>query len=211
MKSFFSIFRESAKELKKPTTIPVTGMLIALYIVLKAFATVPITTDLRITFAFLALASIGMLYGPTIAFFSGIIGDVLGFFVTPSTGAFFPGYTVAYAVEAMIYGLILYHKINNKYSVSITNAEARKTHDITYILKFIVSRCLAILICYIGINTINRYLTMGAVVAFSWPSLSARIIKNSLQLPIDIIIMSISLPSILAAYKRVFKKSSAKA
>lgn len=193
MKGFFSIFKTSANELKNPITLAVTGMLIGLYVVLKMFATVYISTDLRITFAYLALAAIGMLFGPTVAFASGAIGDVLGYFMSPTGGGFFPGYTLTYAVEGLIFGLILYHKIHQKYRFSFTS-----------ILRLIISRVLVIIVCYIIINTFNRYFEMGAV-AFSWPSMTARIIKNTIQLPIDIVIMSIILPSIMVAYKRVFK------
>ena len=113
MKGFLSVFKNSANELKSPVTLSVTGMLIALYIVLKIFATVYVTDNLRITFAFLALATIGMLYGPSVAFFAGAIGDVLGYFMAPTGGGYFVGYTLTYAIEGLIFGVMLYHKIHN--------------------------------------------------------------------------------------------------
>lgn len=104
--SFLGKFKRSALELKHLRCIVVTGILIALDIVLKMFS-IKITADLKITFAFLALASIGMLFGPTVAFISGVITDLIGFMMNPD-GGFSPLFTLVEAVGAMIYGLFLY-------------------------------------------------------------------------------------------------------
>lgn len=104
--SFLGKFKRSALELKSLRCIVVTGILIALDIVLKMFS-IKITADLKITFAFLALASIGMLFGPTVSFISGVITDLIGFMINPD-GGFSPLFTLVEAVGAMIYGLFLY-------------------------------------------------------------------------------------------------------
>ncbi len=201
MKGFLSVFKNSANELKSPVTLSVTGMLIALYIVLKIFATVYVTDNLRITFAFLALATIGMLYGPSVAFFAGAIGDVLGYFMAPTGGGYFVGYTLTYAIEGLIFGVMLYHKIHN----SVDFKKINSALSFKSISRLAIARITVIIVCYILINSLNRYLMTGPA-AFAWPALYARIIKNTLQLPIDIVIMSVMLPSIMTAYNRVFKK-----
>ncbi len=104
--SFFEKFGRSAGELKKIRCITVTGVLIALDIVLKMLS-IKVTNDLKITFSFLALATIGMLFGPTVSFMAGIITDIIGYMLN-SEGGFSPLFTIIEAIGAMIYGFFLY-------------------------------------------------------------------------------------------------------
>ena len=104
--SFFEKFGRSAFELKSIRCIIVTGILIALDIVLKLFS-ISISNDLKITFAYIALATIGALYGPTVAFLAGAMTDIIGFLMKPE-GGFSPLFTLIEAVGAMIYGIFLY-------------------------------------------------------------------------------------------------------
>ena len=53
MRGFLSLFTDSARELKQVRTITVAALFMALSIVLRTIA-IPIGTDIRITFAFLA-------------------------------------------------------------------------------------------------------------------------------------------------------------
>jgi len=101
------MFRDSAFELKKLRCITVTAMLIALNLALKT-ATINITDDLKISFSFLALAAIGMLFGPTVSFLSGAVTDILGLLIANTIGAFNPLFTLVEAVGGMLYGLFLY-------------------------------------------------------------------------------------------------------
>ena len=104
--SFFGKFKRSALELKTLRCIVLTGILIGLDIVLKMFS-IKVTADLKVTFAFVAIATIGMLFGPTVAFLAGTITDIIGFMMNPD-GGFSPLFTLIEAVGAMIYGLFLY-------------------------------------------------------------------------------------------------------
>ena len=60
--NFFGSFKKSAQELKSVRCIAVTAVLIALACILKTLTIQPMPT-LKIGFAFVAIASIGMLYG----------------------------------------------------------------------------------------------------------------------------------------------------
>jgi|GEM_PF-645683 len=104
--NFFEKFGKSALELKTLRCLTVTGVLIALDIVLK-MVSVKISADLKITFAYLALATIGMLFGPTVAFLAGAVTDIIGFMMNPD-GGFSPLFTFIEAAGAMIYGIFLY-------------------------------------------------------------------------------------------------------
>ncbi len=105
--AIFRMFRDSALELKNLRCITVTAMLIALNLALKS-VTIYVTDDLKISFSFLALAAIGMLFGPTVSFLSGAITDILGLLIANTIGAFNPLFTLVEAVGAMLYGLFLY-------------------------------------------------------------------------------------------------------
>lgn len=104
--SFFEKFGKSALELRSVRCLTVTGVLIALDLVLKMLS-IKITADLKITFAYIALATVGMLFGPTVAFIAGALTDIIGFFFT-ADGGFSPLFTIVEAVGAMIYGIFLY-------------------------------------------------------------------------------------------------------
>lgn len=104
--SFFEKFGRSAFELKSLKCLTVTGVLIALDVILKGLS-IKITADLKITFAYIALATIGMLFGPTVAFMSGVITDIIGYALS-GDGGFSPLFTLIEGVGAMIYGIFLY-------------------------------------------------------------------------------------------------------
>ena len=66
MRGFLSLFTDSARELKQVRALTVTALLMALGIVLRSLS-IPIGTDIRITFSFLGIAAIAMLYGPVVS------------------------------------------------------------------------------------------------------------------------------------------------
>ncbi len=82
MKKFLGLFRQSLREItgkEKITCIVTTGILLAASMIIETY-TIEIPFA-KINFAFIAIAAIGMLYGPTISFFAGGICDILGFIV----------------------------------------------------------------------------------------------------------------------------------
>ena len=105
--AFFKMFADSAKEFKSLRCITVTAMMIALNLALKS-VTIYVTDDLKISFSYLALATIGMLFGPTVGFFAGAVTDILGLLVQQMMSAFNPLYTLVEATGGLLYGLFLY-------------------------------------------------------------------------------------------------------
>lgn len=99
---------ESAKELKKLTTITVSAMLIALNTIL-GFYTIMIGQFIKIGFSYLALGLGGFLYGPVVAGILGSAGDIINYIIKP-TGPFFPGFTLNSILTGVILGLFLYRK-----------------------------------------------------------------------------------------------------
>ena len=109
MKRFLAIFSDSAKELTNLRCIVMTGMLIAVHVLLSIFVMIPIGENIKISFSFLALASIGMLFGPIPAAIAGGITDILGFMLANKTGgAYHPGFTLVQIMAGFIYGICLY-------------------------------------------------------------------------------------------------------
>ncbi len=100
--------KSSLKELSNVRTISVTGMLIAISIMLSFFKLV-ISNVLQISFSFLPLAMGGMLYGPVVGGIMGVVSDILGYFARPN-GPFFPGFTLNALLSGALYGFFLYRK-----------------------------------------------------------------------------------------------------
>ncbi len=201
MKSFFNLFRTSAKEIAggKPSVclmnIVVTGMFIAVYMAIEALY-IPVPFG-RVNFAFLAIAAIGMLYGPSTAFLAGGICDILGHIVRPD-GAFLPVYTFIGMLQGLIYGIILYRRWGYMYSGGISLG--KKFTEMS--VRLIFARLCDVIIINLLLNTAaNMYYGFIPRQAFG-AAVSARLIKNVLELGADIPLLLTVMPVILAVYSK---------
>jgi ECF transporter S component (folate family) len=191
MKRFFAIFRDSAKELTQLKCIVMTGMLIAVNVLLSIFIMIPVGNQIKISFSFLALAAIGMLFGPVPGAIAGAITDVLGFMLANKTGgAYHPGFTLVQVTAGLIYGLCLY------------KAEMGKLFPV----KCAVSKVLVVIICNLLMNTYFISVLYGKGFV---GMLAPRIIKNAIQLPVDIVLLAVIMPVILMAYNKAFGNKKA--
>jgi len=199
MKSFFSMFLKSAKEFRHVKCITVTGIFIAISMIIEMFS-----IDLqfvKINFAFLAIAVIGMLFGPVVSMFAGFACDIVGFFVHPS-GGFLPAYVLVAGLQGFIYGLVLYHK-NDKHNILFTNNETNKSYDITLCLKAIIARLMDIVIINLLLNTkLNLHYGFIPEQAYG-AAIVSRIAKNMIELCVDLPMLFVILPIALNAYKRI--------
>ena len=84
------------------------ALLLAAEIILSRFLSIP-TPILKISFSFLAIAAIAILYGPFYACAAAGIGDFMGSILFP-IGAYFPGFTLTAALSGLVYGLFIYKK-----------------------------------------------------------------------------------------------------
>ena len=138
MKGIFSCFAESAKEFTKLRSLVITALFIAISMIIEAFS-----IDLqfaKLNFAFLAIAVIGMLFGPCMGLVAGFACDIVGYLVHP-TGGFLPAYILVAGLQGLIYGLCLYHKMNG-HSIQFRNTTTGKEWDITLFLRAVVARLL---------------------------------------------------------------------
>ncbi len=183
MKGFFNLFKRSALEFKSIRCLTFTAMLIALDLAIKLTTTVESSDALHISFAFVALASVSMLYGPTVGFAAGMITDLLGFVLRPS-GAFDIRFTLIEALGAMIYGIFLYNAQNDRWLLP----------------RVIAAKTTVVIVC-------NLWLTTWAVASLAGKGFMAmfpaRAIKNLIQLPIDIILLALILPLVLKAWQMI--------
>lgn len=198
MKSFFSMFSDSAKELKSVKCLTITGVFIAISMIIESFS-----IDLqfaKLNFAFLAIAVIGMLFGPSVGFMAGLACDVVGYIVHPA-GGFLPLYVLVAGLQGLIYGLCLYHK-NDKHSIVWVDNLQKKQRDITLLLRAVIARLLDVVIINLFLNTALN-LHYGFIPAQSYgAALVARVTKNAVELCIDLPLLFVLLPVCLVAYKR---------
>ena len=199
MKSFFRMFVNSAKEFTNIRCLTITGIFIAISMIIETYS-----IDLKfakINFAFLAIAVIGMLFGPSVSLFAGFACDIVGFFVHPS-GGFLPAYVLVAGLQGLIYGICLYHK-NDSHKILFVNSITGKSTDITLYLRAVLARLLDVVLINLLINTkLNLYYGFIPSQAYS-EAIIARTAKNVIELCADIPLLFVLLPVALIAYKRI--------
>lgn len=172
------IFLDSAAELKKLRTLVTIAMLVAVQMALNS-VDLQLTQDLRISFGFLANATIGMLFGPVPGMLAGATSDLLAVIAFPK-GPYFPGLTITAIVGGLIYGLVLYRR------------------ETVGLYRALLAKGLVNLICNIGLNTLWLSILWGQSMLVMWP---ARILKNALLWPLE----SLLLFMVAAAVSRIWK------
>ena len=213
--AFFTCFRRSAAELKDIRCLAVTAMLIALDLVLKFFLNFNITDDLKISFAFVAIASIGMLYGPTVGGLACVVTDIVGYFIKPS-GSFSPLFTLVEVMGGVLYGLFLYGFSPIKPELESPKAFAKSViANWGSALRIVLAKVSVVIVCNLIMNPMFIVLT-GQMAAGNFDSgvflanyvtrLTKGFFKNAVQTPVDILILMLALFPIMAAYRAIFKK-----
>ena len=207
MKSFFRMFTKSAAEFKSIRCITLTGILIAISMLIEMHS-----IDLKffkINFAFLAIAAVGMLFGPTVSLFAGFAGDVVGFMVHPS-GGFLPAYVIVAGIQGLIYGICLYHKNDSHSIVFVNNITGKKT-DITLYVRAVIARLIDVVLINLLINTkLNLYYGFIPKQAYT-EAVVARTAKNVIELLADLPLLFVILPVVLLIYKKLPANKSSKA
>ncbi len=258
--AIFRMFRDSALELKSLRCLTVTAMLIALNLALKS-VTVYVTDDLKISFSYLALAAIGMLFGPTVSFVAGTVTDLLGLLISQQMSAFNPLFTLVEAVGAMLYGLFLYRLVPIKFSkdmlkpasdpntAQLCGVNAKLTAIIligavcilqwiynfnplftVYVIAFAIlyglflyklaalpwKQLIRVAGAKLSVAIVCNIIMTPAVMVITgiWApevlalKIPARLLKNAIQCPVDIILLMLVLFPIMTAYKTIFKNQS---
>lgn len=187
MKGFFSMFSDSAKELKSPKCIAVTAMLLALNLLLKSVSIV-FTSQLKIGVAFLANALTGMLFGPVVGGLAAGAGDILGMFIDKTGAAFNPMFTLIAIISGATYGMFLYKK------------EDEKGLMIGIVLSKLIVTVVANLI--LTPLTLAFMYTKGTFWQYFEINYYARLIKNIAMYPLNVILMAATMPILYTIYYR---------
>ena len=91
-------------------TLTCLALLTAMQIVVARFLSVNVTQSIRFSFSFIPVVIAARRFG----IFGGVLvygmGDFLGAMLFPTTGAYFPGFTLTAAISGLIYGVYLAKK-----------------------------------------------------------------------------------------------------
>lgn len=175
-----SYWQSAGKEMKSVKNLAVVSLLIALEIVISTiYIPLPTYSTQRIYFSFLVVALIGLLYGPVVSFWAALIGDLLGFMIHPQ-GAFFFGYTITAICGALIFSLFLYRT-----RITIT--------------KILICKLCINLFVNVGMNSLWDSMLLGSGY---FPLMIARIPKNLLMLPIEVLMLCTLFTLIIPVLKK---------
>ena len=192
------MFQKSFAEFKNIRALTVTGMFIAVSMIIEKF-----TINLeftKINFAFLAVAVIGMLTGPAMGFAAGLICDIVGYFANPD-GAFLPVIRLLPGFRGLIYGICLYRKQEHFELFGLNE-------QVSLMVRAVIARLIDVGLINLLINTyLNMHYGFIPKQAFG-AAISARLMKNLLELIADIPLLFLMLPAALMAYRRAFRNSS---
>lgn len=202
--TFFNSFKRSAAELKDIRCLVVTAVLIALDLVLKLLK-IYIPPDIKVSCAFIAVSSIGMLYGPTVAGLACVATDIIGYMIAPD-GGFSPLFTLVEVTGGVIYGCFLYNftPIAPNYANWRTFGKSIWEQKLSF-LRIAGAKVTVAVVCNLVMTPAFLQLSKGQ---FIWQgfivSVGKRLIKNAISVPIEIFILIVVLSPILSAYNSVF-------
>ena len=203
MRDFLSVFTDSAKEFTKVRSLVTTSLLVAVSMVIEMFS-IDIGVA-KLNFAVLALAILGMLFGPCMGMMAGFACDIVGYLAHPS-GGFLPAYVLVGGLQGLFYGLFLYQKWSG-HSIQFVSNKTGKTTDITLYLRAIVARLADVVIINLLIQTkLNLHYGFIPQEAYG-AAIVARVAKNVIELAIDLPLLFILLPVALKAYQHIFRRS----
>jgi len=187
------MFKKSALELKNVRCLAITGVLIAAYIVLKAYATVDFGPTLRIHLGYVALATIGMLFGPVVAMLAAIPCDLLSALLRGGGGGILWGLTLVYVFQGLVYGVMLYGFDLGK--------------SVWKSVKLILAQVIVIFISQMVMITfvLYSYGFIGGDADTVRTLVAARVVKNVIEFPLSLAILYAVLVPIKMAYKRAVK------
>ena len=183
MKSFFSTFKDSAAELKNIRCLTVTGILVALFIILDMFS-IRIGDFIKVNFAFAALASVGMLFGPVPAMLAALAGDLIGCILGGQ--APLPLLSCTAVLEGLLYGVMLYKRTGVKLVTMSVIARVADSAVISLLLNTMVLRYYN----FMSSTAEQFYIRCGKIAA-----------ELIVFIPLVIIVM----PAVSAVYSKIFR------
>lgn len=94
-------------ELKNVRSLTLCALLIALHVLLNMFSFY-IFGVIKVSFTYLSLAVIAMLFGPITAALAGGVAEFVGYLCNSVAGAYHPGFTLTTMLTGFVMGLFFY-------------------------------------------------------------------------------------------------------
>lgn len=159
-------WKAAAAEVTNLRTVSICAVLLALRLVMKMFLRIPVGDNLNITLGFLANSVSGTICGPVLSLIAGAVNDILGCILAPQ-GGYMPIFTLIEMFTSFCFSICLYR-------TRIT------------VWKLALSK---ILINLFG-NIVFNSLALGILYEKGvWYYMGRSIVKNTLMLPIEIILL----------------------
>lgn len=150
---------------RRTLTLVLSGLFVALSVVLTRITRPVELPFLRVSFGFIATSFASMLLGPVLSGIIAAVSDVAGYFMFPSGSAFFPGFTFSAFMTGVLYGVFLYKK--------------PKT-----LLRIILAVLCVSLFVDLGLNTI----WLSILYNKAWTGFFvSRLIKTAIMLPVQVV------------------------
>ncbi|MBO0438388.1 folate family ECF transporter S component [Vagococcus fluvialis] len=143
-------------------SIALMGVLMALDLILSRFFAIP-TQFVKISFAFIPLVFMGMLYTPIVSGSANALSDFIGANLFP-TGPYFPGFTLTAFLSGFIYSTFYYKK------------------EMT-LKRIITVNLIVTVFLNLGLNTLWLYMMFGKGALAFIPS---RIISSSIMFVVHV-------------------------
>ena len=174
-------FGTSAREFKSLHTVILCGLMGALGIILKMFASIPFG-PFTITYAWIPNRIIDFMFGPAVGAVYGGVMDIIKFIMKP-TGTFNLGYTAVAVLAGLIFGTILYKK-----PVSF--------------MRIVFAQSLVKIFINAGLSTYLMAFERGEAFMAIMP---VRLVKNLIMIPLDSILLFVVLTALMKVLPRLKK------
>lgn len=151
----------------KIKNLTMISLLISLSIILTRFLSIRISIGgvegIRIGFGDYPLILAGMIFGPILGGFAGVVADIIGYFISPM-GPYMPHFTLTSALKGIIPGILSFYIFKNKNKV------------INYLLIFAITKAIVSILIIYFINVL-----FGLPIKITLPP---RIISFIIEIPI---------------------------
>ena len=193
--------------MKELRTITTTGMLLALAVAIRTLA-IEITPDIRIIFTYLPLCVIGMLFGPVVCGISTFALDIIGYIIdNKSARAYSMELAMVEILIGVLYGIFLYKSEIEGVNFKTVLRSALARGSVIIFCNLIIRSYLLYVLYYNKDFSIMSFFTDSSMSNGFLVWWTPRIAKNLIQLPIDVVLLTIVLPAANAAYKTVRRYS----
>lgn len=171
-------WKSACSEAKKLRMLMFAALCCALTVVIGSLYVV-VGDNLRVYFTCFIIAVGCSVYGPVLGALVAVVTDTLNFILFPS-GAYFPGYMIAEVIAAVIYGAFLYRT-----RISV--------------VKIYCARMIVNYLCNVLLGALWSSILFGKGYLYY---LVTSIVKNTLLLPFEAIIMALLFSMLIPVFSR---------